>query len=222
MEGGGVLGPLDSLHAHRGAHVHLAAGCGQGGRALLVPFPPAEARACTASADAHLFCIALCQSMALQATDSRQPPRSEEIERSQRSTALERRGIFRRHAGFKREKNWGFIAEGDALLVYYSLPALHRGAAVRSGRGGRPGHALARLPRAAGCRRGARDRSAPAHPRMRAASAQGQEDNAWPTIKLALRTGLQQWVWWVVWARFLRLAGGSQPCALCRPGHGQV
>ena len=26
-----------------------------------------------------------------------------------------------RRAGFKREKNWGFIAEGDALLVYYSL-----------------------------------------------------------------------------------------------------
>lgn len=80
--------------------------------------------------------------MALQATDSCQPTRSEEIERSQRSAALERRGIFRRHAGFKREKNWGFIAEGDALLVYYSLlpctvvlqfdPAEEGGLAMRS------------------------------------------------------------------------------------------
>ena len=59
--------------------------------------------------------------MAAQATDASQRTRSDAIEHSQRSTALERRSIFRRHASFKREKNWGFIAEGDALLVYYSL-----------------------------------------------------------------------------------------------------
>ncbi|KAK9818993.1 hypothetical protein WJX81_003370 [Elliptochloris bilobata] len=49
---------------------------------------------------------------------------SEEIVKSQRSAALERRrGIFKRRGtgSFKREKNWGFVAEGDALLVYYSL-----------------------------------------------------------------------------------------------------